>query len=96
MEDEGVTRAIRATATGSGEAIFSLAIAERMMKCFSTRPSLPVSISPELTKTERPVLVLMTQDADNETIARQLPFTNKTVRKYVSNIFSKLQVEDRA
>ncbi len=94
MEDEGVTRAIRAA--GSGEAIFSPAIAERMMKFFSARPALPASIFPELTESERSVLALMAQGANNETIAQQLSFTNKTVRSYVSNIFSKLQVADRA
>ena len=38
----------------------------------------------------------MAQGASNEAIARQLSFSNKTVRNYVSNIFSKLQVADRA
>lgn len=94
MEDEGIKRAIRAA--GSVEAIFSPAIAERMMKFFSARPALPASIFPELTESERSVLALMAQGANNETIARQLSFTHKTVRNYVSNIFSKLQVADRA
>jgi DNA-binding NarL/FixJ family response regulator len=92
--DEDIARAI--LAVGSGEAIFSPAIAERMIKFFSTRPALPVELFPELTESERKVLALMAQGESNEQIARQLSFSNKTVRNYVSNIFSKLQVADRA
>ena len=94
MNDEDITRAI--LAVGSGEAIFSPAIAERMMNFFSARPALPVEIFPDLTESERNVLTLMAQGASNEAIARQLSFSIKTVRNYVSNIFSKLQVADRA
>jgi DNA-binding NarL/FixJ family response regulator len=94
MSDEEITRAI--LAVGSGEAIFSPAIAERMIKFFSARPALPIEIFPELTESERNVLALMAQGVNNEEIARQLSFSNKTVRNYVSNIFSKLQVADRA
>lgn len=94
MDDEEITRAI--LAVGHGEAIFSPAIAQRMMSFFSTRPTLPPDIFPELTESERNVLKLMAQGASNETIAQQLGFSPKTVRNYVSNIFSKLQVADRA
>jgi DNA-binding NarL/FixJ family response regulator len=38
----------------------------------------------------------MAQGLSNEAIARQLGFSIKTVRNYSSNIFSKLQVADRA
>jgi len=94
MDDEEITRAI--LAVGSGEAIFSPPIAERMMKFFSAHPALPVSLFPELTESERSVLALMARGVNNEEIARQLSFSPKTVRNYVSNIFSKLQVADRA
>jgi DNA-binding NarL/FixJ family response regulator len=39
---------------------------------------------------------LMAQGANNDAIAQQLSLSAKTVRNYVSNIFSKLQVADRA
>jgi DNA-binding NarL/FixJ family response regulator len=94
MDDEEITRAI--LPVGSGEAIFSPTIAERMMKFFSARPALPVSLFPELTESERNVLALLARGVNNEEIARQLSFSPKTVRNYVSNIFSKLQVADRA
>ncbi len=94
MDDEDIMRAI--LVVGSGEAIFSPAIAERMIKFFSTRPALPLELFPELTTSERSVLAMMAQGSNNDEIARQLSFSNKTVRNYVSNIFSKLQVADRA
>jgi DNA-binding NarL/FixJ family response regulator len=94
MNDEDITRAI--LAVGSGEAIFSPAIVERMMNFFSARPALPVEIFPDLTESECKVLKLMSHGASNEAIAQQLSFSQKTVRNYVSNIFSKLQVADRA
>jgi DNA-binding NarL/FixJ family response regulator len=94
MNDEDITRAI--LAVGRGDAIFSPAIAERLMSFFNARPALPVEIFPELTESERNVLKLMAQGLNNEAIAQQLSFTGKTVRNYVSNIFSKLQVADRA
>jgi DNA-binding NarL/FixJ family response regulator len=93
-DDEDIARAI--IGVGNGEAIFSPAIAERMMSFFAARPALPAEIFPELTQSERNVLKLLAQGASNEAIARQLLFSVKTVRNYVSNIFSKLQVADRA
>ena len=94
MHDEDIARAI--LAVGNGEAIFSPAIAERMMSFFAARPALPIEVFPDLTESERNVLQLMAQGASNEAIAHQLSFSAKTVRNYVSNIFSKLQVADRA
>jgi DNA-binding NarL/FixJ family response regulator len=94
MNDADISRAI--LAVGRGEAIFSPAIAGRLMTFFSARPALPSEIFPELTESERNVLKLMAQGLSNDLIASQLSFSPKTVRNYVSNIFSKLQVADRA
>ena len=92
--DEEIKRAI--LAVGNGEAIFSPAIAQRLITFFAERPTSAVDIFPELTDSERNVLKLMAQGMTNETISQQLGFSIKTVRNYVSNIFSKLQVADRA
>ncbi len=94
MEDEQIVRAV--LAVGNGEAIFSPAIAERMVTFFDAQPTAPADVFPELTESERNVLRLMAQGTSNEAIAHQLSLSNKTVRNYVSNIFSKLQVADRA
>lgn len=94
MSDEEISRAI--VSVGSGEAIFSPAIAERMMTFFAARPAVPLDVFPDLTESERNVLRLMARGVSNEAIAQQLSFSTKTVRNYASNIFSKLQVADRA
>lgn len=87
-------RAVRAV--GRGEAIFGPAIAARMMRFFDTRPDGDANVFPELTDSERAVLQLLATGARNDAIAAQLRYSPKTVRNYVSNIFGKLQVADRA
>ena len=93
-QGEEMERAI--LAVGNREAIFSPAIALRMIHFFSTRPPTLADQFPELTTSERKVLKMMAQGFSNEAIAHQLGFAVKTVRNYSSNIFSKLQVADRA
>jgi DNA-binding NarL/FixJ family response regulator len=88
-------RAVRAV--GSGEAIFSPAIAVRLMTFFAApRPAVPAQTFPELSDREREILDLIAQGASNSDIATRLVLSPKTVRNHVSNIFSKLQVADRA
>jgi DNA-binding NarL/FixJ family response regulator len=88
-------RAIRAVA--NGEAIFGPGIAQRLIGFFSvSRPSVQSRLFPELTERESEVLTLIAQGRTNEEIAEQLVLSLKTVRNHVSNIFSKLQVADRA
>lgn len=88
-------RAIRAVA--HGEAIFSPSVARRLQNYFaSPPPSVPPPVFPELTDREREVLELLAEGYTNQVIAQRLFLTPKTVRNYVSNVFSKLQVADRA
>ena len=51
---------------------------------------------PELSQRERQVLELIAQGTGNAAIAERLCLSPKTVRNHISNIFSKLQVADRA
>jgi DNA-binding NarL/FixJ family response regulator len=93
--EEAMARAIQAV--GRGEAIFSPAIATRLMDYFAApHPAVPKELFPALTEREREVLGLIAQGHTNADIARHLSLTIKTVHNYVSNIFSKLQVADRA
>lgn len=88
-------RAIRAV--GGGEAIFSPAIAVRLMNFFAApKPAVPAHTFPELSEREREILDLIAQGANNSEIASKLVISPKTVRNHVSNIFSKLQVADRS
>lgn len=90
-----VLRAI--AAVGSGEAIFSPSIATRLIDFFAhLQPTaLPQSL-PELTEREHDILTLIAQGQSNPAIAKHLALSPKTVSNYVSTIFSKLQVADRA
>jgi DNA-binding NarL/FixJ family response regulator len=90
--DQEIVRAIRAV--GNGEAIFGPAIARRVLGYFSS--PVPAPAFPELTAREREVLNLVAAGRNNQEIARQLSVSVKTVRNHLSNIFSKLQVADRA
>jgi len=88
-------RAIRDVAWGA--AIFSPAIARRMMNYFQMIRNRPAGDAfPELTEREGQVLTLMAQGRSNQEIASALSLSSKTVRNYTSNIFAKLQVADRA
>lgn len=90
-----MTRAIQAISRG--EAIFSPAIANRLIDYFSVpQPALPKELFPMLTEREREILGRIAQGEANPEIAARLSLSVKTVHNYVSNIFSKLQVADRA
>jgi DNA-binding NarL/FixJ family response regulator len=87
-------------AVGRGEAIFGPGIARRLMHYFARPAATPTQASrvvfPELTDREREILDLIAAGWNNEQIAGELFLSVKTVRNYVSNIFTKLQVVDRA
>lgn len=92
-DQEEMLRTIRAVARG--DALFGPAIASRLMGFFAARPTAPGAF-PELTEREHEVLALIARGHNNEEIAGRLVLSQKTVRNHVSNIFSKLQVADRA
>lgn len=90
-----ILRVIEAVARG--EAHFGPDIARRLMTFFAApRPAAPPQLFPELTGREREILNLIAQGYNNTEIAEQLVLSQKTVRNHISNIFSKLQVADRA
>jgi DNA-binding NarL/FixJ family response regulator len=88
-----LTRAIRAVA--SGEAIFGPDVARRLMAYFADAP-VRAPAFPELSERELEVLELIARGMSNQQIVDRLVISPKTVRNHISNIFSKLQVRDRA
>lgn len=98
LKDAALADVLRAiTAVSHGEAIFSPAIARRMMQYFAqARPNMVSAAFPELTDREYEILTLIGQRCSNPEIAARLFLSPKTVRNHVSNILSKLQVADRA
>ena len=92
-EPEAILSAIRAVARG--EAIFGAALAQRLSQWFA---SVERSRSPfvQLTPRENQALELIARGLGNAAIATSMGVSAKTVRNLVSNVFTKLQVADRA
>lgn len=90
-------RAIRAVA--DGEAIFGPTITRRLTSYFATSGRERETTSPQtfsnLTEREHEILSLMAGGYTNSAIASRLYLSPKTVRNYVSSIFTKLHVADR-
>lgn len=91
---DAVERAVRAVA--AGEMILSPAVAQRAMAYVlggRTAARLPF---PQLTDREREVLDLVAAGLDNETIARRLRLSPKTVRNHLANVLARLALPDRS
>ena len=91
---EQVERAVRGVA--AGEAVYGAGVADRLREMFASGPVGTPEPFPQLVERERDVLALMATGASNSDIARRLFLSDKTVRNYVSSIFTKLGVRDRA
>jgi DNA-binding NarL/FixJ family response regulator len=94
-----ILQAIRAVA--AGQAVFGPGIATRMMNFFQGLNAAPqtgkaTQAFPELTEREREVLALIANGVSNKEIAEKLFISMKTVSNHITNVFSKLQVADRA
>ncbi len=91
-------RAIHAVA--SGEAIFGPTIKQRLTEYFATpgrdHTTRADQAFSNLTEREHEILSLMAEGYTNNAIASNLYLSPKTVRNYVSSIFTKLQVSDRS
>ena len=98
-DPQEVLSVIRAVA--EGQALFGPAIATRLMNYFKELGSKPgstetLTLFPELTERELEILRLIAQGLNNQEIAQKFVLSPKTVRNHITNIFSKLQVADRA
>ena len=104
LKDADKDELVRAiVAVERGEAIFSRAIARRMIQYFTSSPANRLSDKKnqpgefaELTERELEILDLIAQGHNNSVIANKLSLSIKTVQNYVSSILTKLQVADRA
>ncbi len=99
LKDADQTDLLRAVqAVNRGEAIFSPSVARRLMGYFAALQSVGrgAQAFPDLTVREQEVLRLIAEGYNNTAIAARLGLSLKTVQNHISNIFSKLQVVDRA
>ncbi|MCA9874650.1 MAG: response regulator transcription factor [Anaerolineales bacterium] len=86
------------TAVAQGQALFGPAIAGRLTTFFQKGGQRETAATPfpDLTDREQEVLALIAQGVNNKDIATRLHIRGKTVSNYISSIFNKLQVADRA
>src|SRR6478736_2795353 len=84
-----IARAVRSTF--QGQSVLEPEVTGKMMSKMR-KPSLPHE---ELTAREMEILLLMTQGKTNQEIADELFIALKTVKTHVSNLLSKLDVQDR-
>jgi DNA-binding NarL/FixJ family response regulator len=92
---EELLHGIRTVAAGG--AVFSPTVADRMGRYFTGMATGGGQQAfPQLTSRELEVLDLVARGLENRRIARTLHLSDKTVRNHVSNVFTKLGVEDRS
>jgi DNA-binding NarL/FixJ family response regulator len=92
-EPQEIMRAI--TSVAAGTAVFGAGIADRILQKASADAGRSPAL-PGLTEREEEVLDLVAKGLTNDAIARRLYLSDKTVRNYVSTLFAKLGVSDRA
>ncbi|MGM2743230.1 response regulator transcription factor, partial [Bacillus cereus group sp. Bce013] len=85
-----IADAIRATQRG--ERVLEPEVTTKMMDRLTNRTPI---LHDDLTNREKEVLLLIAEGKSNQEIADELIITLKTVKTHVSNILSKLEVEDR-
>jgi DNA-binding NarL/FixJ family response regulator len=93
-DEADIVRAIHAIA--AGESLFSPAVASRVLAYFASPRPVDPRVFPALTERERQILHLLAGGRSNAAIGTELGLSPKTIANNVSNIFSKLQVADRA
>ena len=92
-DPDTILAAVRSVARG--EAIFGAALAQRLSHWFGTMDGHRGPFA-ALTPRENQALELIARGWGNPAIAERMGVSAKTVRNLVSNIFTKLQVADRA
>ncbi|HWJ79142.1 MAG TPA: response regulator transcription factor [Niallia sp.] len=79
--------------TYNGQIVLEPEVTDKMMSKMREKKTTP--LHEELTAREMEILLLMTEGKSNQEIADELFIALKTVKTHVSNILSKLQVQDR-
>jgi DNA-binding NarL/FixJ family response regulator len=80
----------------AGDVVLDQGVAQAMAELAQLRAATVSSPFPQLSRREADILELIAQGLDNQTIARELVLTPKTVRNHVSNVLAKLNAADRS
>ncbi len=79
-----------------GDVVLDHDLAAAVSQLAQERRRTPARLFPQLTQREFDILILIAEGLDNQSIARNLVLSPKTVRNHVSNVFAKIQATDRA
>jgi DNA-binding NarL/FixJ family response regulator len=90
---EEIVAAIRAAAAGGSP--LSPRVAADLLEHLRAWPAIDGAKPAELTAREQSVLVLLATGRNNTQIAGELSISVHTVKRHVSNLFAKLEVENR-
>jgi DNA-binding NarL/FixJ family response regulator len=91
---ERVEHALRVAA--AGDVVLDHALAVAVSELAQERRHAPARPFPQLTQREFDILALIAEGLDNQSIARALVLSPKTVRNHVSNVFAKIHATDRS
>jgi DNA-binding NarL/FixJ family response regulator len=91
---ERLEQALRVAA--AGDVVLDNSLARSMSELVRARGRLNGRPFPQLTDREFAILELMVDGLDNQSIARRLFLSPKTVRNHVSNVLAKMPATDRA
>ena len=92
-DSHSLSKAIRDAYTG--ESYIEPKLAASLVRDFNTAKSSRIRRESELTRREYEVLSLIAEGLNNKNIADKLFISEKTVKNHVSNIFRKINVNDR-
>ena len=79
----------------SGGSVFNPAVAQKMLGEFRRLAQQEGDEKPKLTHREKEILEHVSRGESNKQIAEKLFISEKTVKNHLTNIFRKLEVEDR-
>ncbi|HHW06716.1 MAG TPA: response regulator transcription factor [Clostridia bacterium] len=97
LKDAGNEELLKAVdAAIRGESMLDPTVTGRLLEHLRKSPLEITEDKVKLTKQEKKVLALIAQGMTNKEIAREIFLSEKTVRNYVSNILSKLNLSNRA
>lgn len=80
----------------AGDVVLDRLVAQAISELAQLKSTATSSPFPRLSKRELDILELVARGLDNQTIARELVLTPKTVRNHVSNVLAKINAEDRS
>jgi DNA-binding NarL/FixJ family response regulator len=80
----------------AGDVVLEHGVAQAIAELAQLRSTEKSSPFPQLSRREIDILELVARGLDNQSIARELVLSSKTVRNHVSNVLAKLNAGDRS